>query len=41
MVRNAKIAQPKSDQLEVSIGTPAGTYRWSFQKESGGFVLRR
>ena len=40
IVKSAKIAQPNRNQVEVSVTIPEGTYRWLFERDSKGFILK-
>ncbi len=40
LVQNAKVSRLNASELEVTMTGSAGNFRWTFEKEKDGFVLR-
>ena len=40
LVQNAKVSRRNASELEVTMSGSAGNFRWIFEKEKDGFVLR-
>jgi hypothetical protein len=40
MVKTAKVVQSNSNEVEVSIRTASGPYRWLFEKGKDGYALK-
>ncbi|HTY39435.1 MAG TPA: heparinase II/III family protein, partial [Bacteroidota bacterium] len=40
IVRTASVVQSNDNHIEVGVETPAGKYKWSFEKEKDGLVLK-
>jgi len=40
IVKTAKLVQSNSNELEVSISTSSGSYRWLFAKDKDGYALK-
>ncbi|MCX6143045.1 MAG: hypothetical protein NTZ35_07480, partial [Ignavibacteriales bacterium] len=40
IVKTAKLIQSNSNEIEVSVNTSSGSYKWVFAKEKDGYVLK-
>lgn len=41
IVKSAKVSQLNANEIEVAVNSPSGNYKWVFEKQADGYILKK